>query len=296
VQWRLLRKKYYERRIRHALLEYVGIETEIFVESDAEGTFVPPPNMTAKRLPRSSSRPDPIEIARPGNVPTSVVSNGEVCANSQAAIELNPSSPELVEPPKVVQANYEFPDDPPPQLGSLPAHQLPRREDQDFVSSEIVTVIVRVPQSLIDVLFAKAMQNQNDSSAVSAMLDQLKNEIIERIRPLLPKASFATGLPISVIMPPELSGPRVNSTKTQTNMGKLLQRVWPLAAVTLIAIFTAVWIRGRQKPASIKKQNVEFKASDESESQILQGHLASLIDRDPETAAKVIKNWIRQSS
>jgi flagellar biosynthesis/type III secretory pathway M-ring protein FliF/YscJ len=97
-------------------------------------------------------------------------------------------------------------------------------------------------------------------------------------------------------MPNELSGPRVNSTKAQTNMGMLLQRVWPLAAVTLIAIFTAIWIRGRQKPASLNKQNVEHQASDESESQILQGHLASLIDRDPETAAKVIKNWIRQSS
>jgi len=307
VQWRLQRRQFYERKIRHALFEYVGLEIEVSVDSDPESPFVLPKNQTAATIPiKRIPAPDPLKTATRGDKSTewterSVVSpttHSSVCANSQASIEPIGLPLDLIERSAVVQANYQQVEEPPTRIANMPVHPLQRRDDhQELANSEIVTVIVRVPQSLVNAALAKAGESLNDPSVVNETLDQIKNDIIAKIRPLLPNSSFLPGMPISVIMPTEHTSPLNIQKQASKNFLKLLQGVWPLAAITLIAILAAFWIRGRQKPiVPFNDRRTEFTSSDESDSQILQNQLANLIDKDPETAAKVIKNWIRQSN
>ena len=77
-------------------------------------------------------------------------------------------------------------------------------------------------------------------------------------------------------------------------MKEQAQRHWPLVAVGLLGFISVLFNIMRAPDLHSTAETLPSSSGHgESDSEDLKSKLASLIDRDPETAARVIKSWLR---
>ena len=153
---------------------------------------------------------------------------------------------------------------------------------------ESLVVHVRVPEE-----FAKLSKTENRELAKNGgnPAELFKIELSERIRDRLGVNPSETPLTLAVsILPLNQNGLVPSPTK---RIPDAVKRYWPLAAVLVIGIGVVILNRKPNSPLVANDRNaLEVQPAPED----LQVQLNELIDKDPEAAAKVLKNWIRDAN
>ena len=192
---------------------------------------------------------------------------------------------------------------------------------QNNISTEVgpacverVGVVVSVPQELVEKKFGignvKKLFGWPIERQPANMLDtkfaSLKCEIIEKIRPLLPVASFdhADRYPISILL-------EENELKRATSWAADLQSIvsdhWPTLTVLVVGLMMLMLVtrtngkttqQTASKSLSIDSEAIESPESIEEQQQRTEAErkLSQLIEQDPDAAAEVIKSWIRKKA
>jgi flagellar biosynthesis/type III secretory pathway M-ring protein FliF/YscJ len=187
-----------------------------------------------------------------------------------------------------------------------------------------VDVMLQVPESVASQMsIGKAAFPADKPNIKQQATNQLGRSIVEAVKPVLPKSSFAQGtpFPISVqFVPPPVAAPVAVPT-WQVRLKEIAIKHWPSAAVLLIGlVLLTIMTRHNQYDESdadelmnedIISINATAEAASETPAQPLpeialaqpedyarraaEEKLGSLVEKDPDSAARVIESWIRNA-
>lgn len=189
-----------------------------------------------------------------------------------------------------------------------------------------VDVLLQVPESVASQMSIGKNSFPADKPNIKQQaISQLGRRLVETVKPILPSESFAQGtaFPIAVqFVPPTTAVPVVAAT-WQQKVRAMAARHWPSAAVLLIGLILLT-IMTRQSPyeTEIEDENenediisinaASGEAASEPVDQPLpeiaiaqpedyaarraaEQKLGTLVEKDPESAARVIESWIRNA-
>lgn len=287
ARWRIDRQRYYMNKIERILVEYPGIEIDVHVEQNGDhpgsdkltrdshngpsGLKPAEPFGIASRIPVKD-----VHTALPRALKTPVPG-----ANGTAAINVFPAVAKLV-------GHLENADP-----GDRLDESNERHDEQEDSATESVHVIIRIPAKLLGTMRCPTDLANVTVHSVDSKFKLIKDDIIKRVNPILPNAVTQNELQVAVVLEGELSDDQT-SGETWNWVRNSAKRHWPLVAVGLLG-FISVLFNILRVPDLYPSAESTSNASDYdgTDSEELKSKLAKLIDRDPETAAKVIKSWLR---
>ena len=185
-----------------------------------------------------------------------------------------------------------------------------------------VKVDVAVPQSLVEARVGKKFNGSVlPTSGLQTSFEQLHDEIVQRIQPLLPEDSEIArgGSPVSVRL---IRSVPVTKLAWQDNFKQLLTKYWPSAVVLAIGLLLLSTMRrgdgNRERiAAETESLNADIlsinstletrtRQSDETELRIAEVEEAArhdaevklnqLVEQNPDSTKRVLENWIRDAS
>ena len=210
----------------------------------------------------------------------------------------------------------------PDRQASSPVVEAPIAVAPTFTSR--VDVVLHVPESVASQMaIGKAAFPADKPNIKQQAINQLGRSLVESVKPVLPKSSFAQGtpFPISVqFVPPPVAAP-VAVTNWRNKFREIALKHWPSAAVLFIGlVLLTLMTRQNQYDASdadelldedIISINSAREASSEPAPQPVpevalaqpedyarraaEEKLGSLVEKDPDSAARVIESWIRNA-
>ena len=277
VNWKMKRRQHYLDQLQDLALEFPGLEIQVEVIQKGSGQpvdFAPKEKIASGVPSKLAMLPSHAPIQKNGKLS---LNSTETASIDDPALFANPSIHAADE--NVITVGFEQTVAASPEKSTLsPPTQ----------NSENVRIQIRVPQSL----FAEYCSTSSKIDCkTSAQFAELKTRIIDRIRSIIPAETLAAKMPISVSMAADCRS-RTADSKSLTDS---ISQFWPFIAVAVFGLIGLVWNRNgatSRVPVehSIAAENSRANAED------LQNQLTNLIDDDPVAAAKVIKNWIRNSS
>ncbi|MCH2182224.1 MAG: hypothetical protein MK108_09490 [Mariniblastus sp.] len=288
ARWRVDRQRFYIEKIRRILAEYSDIEIDVHVEQSDKfqgtdqltGPAIIPSGtagevssiVVASRIP---ARDD--NTAAPGIGQASSAGPG---ANGTAAIR------NIVPATRLVGHVEE-------DVVLNPAGDSPESPERDGAATESVHVIIRIPAKSLGEMPCPVDSANIRVASVDRKFKLIREDIIKRISPVLPNGLDQSEAPVAVILDGNSPGDPLTgqSWKWLKESG---ERHWPLVAVGVlgfICVLFNVW--GPAESQTSAEAPHAASQYDINEREELKTKLASLIDQDPETAAKVIKSWLR---
>ncbi len=287
ARWRIDRQRYYMKKIERILVEYPGIEIDVHVEQNGDHPGSDKLTLHNQVQPRGLKPAEPIGIA--SRIPTKDVNaalpralkTAVPGANGTAAINVFPVVTKLV-------GHLETADSVDRLNESNERHAEPKGS-----ATESVHVIIRIPARLLGTMRCPTDSANVTVKSADSKFKLIKDDIIKRVNPILPNAVAQNELPVAVVLEGEPSGDQA-SAETWNWLRNSAKRHWPLLAVGLLG-FISVLFNIMRVPDLHPSAESTSNASDydPTDSEELKSKLANLIDRDPETAAKVIKSWLR---
>ena len=280
-------QRIYESRIREALKDYPGLDVTVQVDvSEA-------PQQVDKVAVQPVLRPQTIAVAPSKNI-------YDAGANGYAKLEEFEPTQQPITPTPI----------------ALVAHSEPPETIQKDIS-----VLIDVPQSLVHDIFggptADLLDAKDDYRQQAALakdmqfkFGQLQAEIVQKVRPLLPRNSstYANESPIAVnlIRKPTV----VQASNWPAKFKSFMTKNWPSAAVLGIGLIllSIVTRRPDHVPTTTQIQSDDDQvllssevtmpantqvSTDNSKPEV---RLSKLIEKDPNSAAKVIESWIRDAA
>ena len=190
-----------------------------------------------------------------------------------------------------------------------------------------VDVLLQVPESAAaQMSIGKDAFPSDKPNIKQQAINQLGRRLVETVKPILPAESYAQGtaFPIAVQFVPPTTAPPVIATTWQQKVRTLAARHWPSAAVLLIGLILLT-IMTRQSPYETEVEDASENediisinaASGEAASESVvdqplpeiaiaqpedyaarraaEQKLGTLVEKDPESAARVIESWIRNA-
>ena len=152
------------------------------------------------------------------------------------------------------------------------------------VRSEIIKIEIRVPTELIS-----GFKPKNEKASDTEKFESLKANIVAAIKDIIPADLLAASPPISIYAKlPQDQG----LDARMVYVVKMLQIYWPVLAVVALGL---IFITVSRREKTVVETNSSESAPEFGEDQ-LQNQLTTLIDSDPDAAATVIKNWIRNAA
>lgn len=286
-------KRQYEIRIREALRNYQGlnIRVDVAVNEEEQASLVAESDLeetvsTIQQVSATSTQPAVFPAAG---------------ANGVASIDDFPSpQPAVITPVQVAEVTQ------------------PVRKKKSFRKN--VQVAIDVPQTLVYQVYGppaiarSSARNQSEFHAAVAhdtnvKFEQLKSEIIQKVQPLIAD----TGYQNQSMVPVTVNLVRESLDETPAWMitfKNFAQQNWPSLAVLVIGLVLLSLVH-RNEPQIILDESprdethghdeVTFSAphaqqSVEPEPGNAEVRLSKLIEKDPDAAAKVIQQWIRDAA
>ena len=186
--------------------------------------------------------------------------------------------------------------------------------------SSRVEVMLQVPESAV----AKISAGVPDPNQKQQSITKLSRTLVETVKPILPKSSFAQGtpFPISVQFIPDPSALPVAGVTWQAKVRQSVAKHWPSAVVLLaglvlitimtrynnfevdeeeevnediISINSATSDTASQQQRSESTAEVTMPTPEDAARQAAERKLGSIVEKDPEQAARVIESWIRNA-
>lgn len=283
------RRAFYETKIKRLLNSYPGVEIEVHYQADSVGLskhnqFAVSPTTT------------------PGQHPKSCIPSMQVGTNGQACIQdfqslADGNAEDNNESNENATATY--PDNSDLGIGSP--------------NLERVGVVVTVPQECVEKKFGIGKVKKwlswpvesQPANLLETSFENLKSELIEKIRPSLPVASFehADGFPISILL--DKNEP-AQATSWPEDVQSLVSNHWPTLAVLLVGLVMLIVVsRTNVATPQTAAHTLPFDSADITTGESVEDQqrrsetekrLSQLIEQDPDAAAKVIKSWIRKAA
>lgn len=191
-----------------------------------------------------------------------------------------------------------------------------------------VDVILQVPESVAAKMsIGKSAFSADEPGVKQQAINKLGRALVDSVKPILPKQSFAQGtaFPISVQFIPPKVAPPVAVIGWRNRLRELAMRHWPSAAVLLGGLFLLT-LMTRYSPYEFEHDEDEDAnediisintSSSEANEEVVEQQsvpeialaqpedyaarraaeqkLGSLVEKDPESAARVIESWIRKA-
>ena len=260
VNWKMNRKIYYLDRLQSLREEYPGLQIDIEVHVEKKPS---PP----ERIPRSANIP-PIKLARV-NEEMTLNGTGEVTTTNNDRVVSIPTKIEFGQQSLVRPARHIV-------------HASPTGP------TETLVIHVQVP-----IEHTLPIEDGDSSSSTNRLnhVAQFKKQLTEKIHSNL--GINGSNGPKTKLVFSILDKPSRGFFRSNTSIAEATQLYWPLCAVVIICIGTVLFSRRNAseptKPDSNNPPEIDLAPEQ------LQNQLTELIDQDPESAAKVIKNWIRDA-
>ena len=190
--------------------------------------------------------------------------------------------------------------------------------------SSRVDVTLQVPESFASQMAIGKVAFPADKPNIKQQaITQLGRSLVENVKPILPKSSFAQGtpFPISVrFVAPPIAAP-VASPTLQSRLKALVLKHWPSVAVLLIGlVLLTIMTRQSQyddgdaddlmdediisinsttevsnEVSGSPLPEVALVQPDDYARRAAEEKLGSLVEKDPDSAARVIESWIRNA-
>jgi hypothetical protein len=272
VHWTISRRQYYLDLFDRALQEFPGLEIDVEVNRVQAASKPEILDKVTSKIPAKLTKHQP-------DLPWQLTLNstGEVQTNDQPIRQ--PPQPDGTRPATdLATANFSDTETCDRELKSL----------QHPSATESLRIQIDLPASLV-AKFSPAAAKSNLNEAEK--LQQLKEQITERIRNSLPHSATIDSISIAV------TGGQCAGSDSQAGPTLAgLSRYFPIAAggVALIGLLLIALAWNRNKTPSSGNPADEKLSSDEQLR--LQNQLTELIESDPATAAKLIKSWLRKAA
>jgi len=279
------RRSFFENEIQRALSTYPGLDVQIHYAS------VSKQQSSSNPPARSASIPN---LLADTSKPVDRTSEDSVGANGIASID-DMDGPPAQEPPT-----------------QLTTAQIKMSQNMLPITVERVAVSITVPQAAVEARYGSVKAKTLFGFPLEAVppnllenkFEKLKSELIEKIRPVLPISSFdnSDSYPISVVFNRH---PNDSTIAGWQQVRDLFRSQWPTAAVLLIGLMMLVVVT-KSKPVPHSASHNELlsiesavhesnEVADQAKAEAEQ-QLSRLIEQDPDTAARVIKSWIRKAA
>ncbi len=283
------RRAFYESKIKQLLSCYPGIEVEVHYQAELTGASNQNQFAVLPKPTRSQPSRSPIPSMQVGT-------NGQACVQDfQSPADVTVDGDE--DPTETVEV-------------------MPQDSHATEVSStkvERVGVVVSVPQQCIEKkfgigkvkkLFGWPVERQPENM-LQTKFESLKSELIEKIRPALPVASFdqAEGYPISILLAEQ---PTANESSWPDDLQSLASEHWPTLVVLLVGLMmlvvvsrTSVDSKRQQAALTLSLDSAAIATGEQGDREHrteTEKRLSQLIEQDPDAAAEVIKSWIRKAA
>lgn len=280
-------QRIYESRIREALKDYPGLDVTVQVDvSEA-------PQKVDKVAAKPVLGPQTIAVAPSKNI-------YDAGANAYAKLEEFEPTHQPITPTPI----------------ALITHSTPSKVIQKDIS-----VLIDVPQSLVHNIFGAPSagllgdkKNYRQQAALAKDMQfkfaQLQTEIVQKVKPLLPRNSSTYGNepPIAVNLVKKTA--LVPTPNWQAKLKYFMAQNWPSAVVLGIGLIllSLVTRQPQHVPTTTQLQTDDDQVLLSSEVTMpatTQGstdnanaevRLSKLIEKDPNSAAKVIESWIRDAA
>jgi hypothetical protein len=265
VNWTRSRREHYLQKLKILSNEYPGIELEVEVDRIEADEQRPLNDRIASQTDRQDSR-----------LPTTAYTDS---TDSAAATGIGLNQGAEIRLPKTQN----------PATGQTRRVGYQQAVPANGNVRESVRIAVRVPQSTLSRIESP---NPEGNGGATIKFDRLKQEIVAKIRQLVPVSSLADAQAISVLLMDADVGLR--NQNRELAIVPMIHQYWPAIFGVVLALFGVFWsrIQTRQQVAlsAAPSGSPTTLATDP-----LQEQLSNLIDSDPDTAAQVLRNWIKQA-
>lgn len=298
-----------EKRLREAMRHFQGLKITVLMEAPAESE-----DQTARNV--KELIPEPVVSSIP--VTTAEIEDEQLLVGANGQVSLQCLEPSVV----LESAPQQDLKDKESDVGTmvqLTAAIEPASTSLLSRSREKVTVMIEVPEQYlisrfdrsdgIDLQRSKIRGSHRDQHRfVQNWLATLKPEIEQTIRPVLAMQGFDNAPLVYNVIPVSTDA---KSDWGQT-VGSLLAENWPSLAVLIIGmtLISLITERGKSKlrqsrssseplREEVAESNCKvppLKLSDAEPSETTKLQLSQMIENDPDTAARVIENWIRDAA
>ena len=191
--------------------------------------------------------------------------------------------------------------------------------------SSRVDVVLQVPEAIASQMAIGLPAFPADKPNIKQQaINELGRSLVDKVKPVLPTNSFAQGTPFPIsiqFVPPPVAAPVVVST-WQHKLREIATKHWPSAAVLLIGlVLLTVMTRQNQYETveadeSLDEDIISINSTPESTNsetasqplpevalaqpedyarRAAEKKLGSLVEKDPDSAARVIESWIRNA-
>ncbi len=318
VRYRINRQKQIMDQVRHALSDWPEIEIEVVVElaasrsggrgkvAVAEPHFNSHNNHTVEnRRTASSQDATPLpgslggvrparreqeadESGRPNRAAPVSLANGTARIDEPAAAVVRPVSHEAaVNALQAKRGPVET-----TKTASAPARS--QESSDESGQDEKVRIIIRVPSSAIQARMPTHRFRAGDPLLVEREFARLKPDLMRRVSAALPQDVQDAEPMVAVVLKPD-STTETASTSFWTQFQHNVSAQWPLIAVVLIGVLAVAFLRPTGADTDASEPPVpDYHNRDEEDSEIKR-KLSSLIDQDPDAAASVLKQWLRDA-
>ncbi len=258
VSWRMQRRIHYSERLAGLLNEFPGLRIEVEVRKP-------------KRL---SNKPDTEKIAK--KIPTKF-------AIHETRMKLNTNGVARIPTERLPQVAYSNNDH---NATSTASYRTPAADNANQ-SLEVVDVFLKVPAELANATRNTPLNSQDKSERKNGF-DTLKSQLTARVRSTFPELGDTDQLNVLISV---IENPGTKRQEQSNAISSAIQMYWPIVAALAIGLIGIVVSR-RPSPDMVVSPRSNEQHLDPQE---LETQLTTLIDKDPEAAAKVIKNWIRDA-
>jgi flagellar biosynthesis/type III secretory pathway M-ring protein FliF/YscJ len=281
-------ENFYRKRIQQAVAPYGDIDVQVRVD------LVEVPQVQTAAYAQNIAAQPP---QAPAKTNTQETSNAVIGTNGTASIY---DQPEVVQAKPVVQATAMLPAEP------------------KFTSR--VNVLLDVPEKAALQFATSSAPSQPQASIKQQAIDRMGRQLVDTIRPILPPASFDknASFPIAIKFVPTAAPVVVT---WQDRLKSVVERHWPSAAVLIIGLMLLTMVsRNNEVPEDVEIESNEDILSIDSvrnstATEAPENHfpevalaqpedyarreaeekLGRIVERDPDSAARVIESWIRDA-
>ena len=285
---------YYRKRIQQAVKAFGDIDVQVRVDMVEEGTTLQAVSHVAPVENRSAAAVEKAKETSRERFTAVIGTNGSASIHN-------------VEPPKVE-----------PRLE--PVKQITVAAKPNYSSR--VEVSLQVPESIASRLaIGKDAFPEDKPNIKQQAVNRLGRQLVDVVRPILPKTSFAQGtpFPISVQFTPQVTIPSPAVPTWEDRFKALASKHWPSLAVLLFGlVLLTMMTRGTHDDVEVEELmdediisiNQPEQADDRGPEQLpevaiaqpedyarraAEQRLGTLVENDPDSAARVIESWIRKA-
>ena len=313
VRYRVNRQRQILNRVRQALGEWPEIEIEVVVELGAVRSAGPgkiavatPQHPTTERRtaantgstePRAGTpgaeRPNriPVVAERIRRAESTSLANGTASIDEPVDGNVRPASHEAKEVVDALPIRSKPIENAKPAAAPIVSREVIDEAEQE----ERVQITIRVPRSAIVARIPNLRSRSRDTVVVEREFSRLKPDLLRRVKAALPQDAREAEPMIAVVLKPD-APLETASTSFWNQFQHNVSSQWPLIAVVLIGVLAVAFLRP-SGDAAVDPDGPPipaYSSHDEEDSEIKK-KLSTLIDQDPDAAATVLKQWLRDA-